>query len=203
MSYRHTALLILILTLVSACSGPPRPLAIANQDAPVLWPGHGDWRGQGRITITWPGQKLQAKIHILTMDGRSARIVISDQEGEMIDDAILTVGDGHSSRAEPMGLLDPMRHSLRHAILPVREEQALETRRDGLLQRRTGEGSFRIYAPDPHLLRQAHGHWGWVEVSDYRLVAGQLLPHALNGRGGVRRWQAEIDEWTVIEPVKE
>ena len=204
---RHCVLLLLCLIALCfslGCSGPPRPLAAApTGSAPVLWPGHGDWRGQGSITITWPGQELNAQVHVLTMAGRSTRVVVSDAEGELIDDAILTVGDNHSRSSAAQSLLDPMRHSLRHAILPVPEDTQLESRRDGLLQRRTGEGSFRIYAPDPHLLRQAHGHWGWVEVSDYRLVSGQLLPHALRGRGGVRRWQITIDEWTAIEPPHE
>ncbi|TVR12544.1 MAG: hypothetical protein EA401_08805 [Planctomycetota bacterium] len=182
-----------------ACSNPPRPLAAAaNDDAPVLWPSHNDWHGTGSITITWPGQELNASVHILSLGGRSARIIVSDAQGEMIDDTIVTVQDGHSRVLTPQKLLDPMRHSLRHAILPVPEGEERDIRRDGLIQRRTGEGSFRIYAPDPHLLRQAHGHWGWVEIADYRLVSGYLMPHSLRGRGGLRRWHIAIDEWKHI-----
>jgi hypothetical protein len=169
--------LLLAICLLAGCYGIPvdRVGTLAKEQAPYAAPDVA-WSARGRLSLVLPGKVMSLTSYVRRSAGGELRVAMMDDGGLMACD--IAYGESgaviHYCRDELVQLVPVFKLLFKGSYQPAAPQHA--TWRSGRLREKTDQWS-RWYGGDPLALRYIRGP-GWpVEVGDYRVASGLLLPH--------------------------
>ncbi|MBA3684417.1 MAG: hypothetical protein H0W72_04165 [Planctomycetes bacterium] len=172
---------VLLLAALAGCgrSVPATPRAARTQaiEQPFV-----AWRGEGRITVSWPGGRLSADCWLRRAEPTAVRVAIVGDGGLTLADLEIGAGGAtiHAAVSDLRPRLQPVIDLLTAAYGPADEQ--CRRWQNGRLRVETTSGA-RWYGGDPLLLRRADGPGSAVWLADYRPLAGLHIAHDLSTEG--------------------
>ncbi len=193
-------LLFATICLLTGCYGIPvdRVGPLAKDQRPYAGPTVA-WSARGRLSLVLPGKVMSLTTYLRRSAGGELRVAMMDDGGLMACDVAYGASDSviHHCRDELVQLIPVFKLLFQGSYHPALPQHA--TWRSGRLREKTAQWS-RWYGGDPLVLHYIRGP-GWpVEVGDYRVSSGLLLPHraVANGPWGTEL-QLQLDTVTAGE----